>query len=348
MSAEYVDAAAILSGNFHPPKPTRGGKRSDGLHLLYPGSVNGLVGDPETGKTLIATACAADELYQGGSVLWLDLDHNGPSATLTRFRRYGIPAEWLCDPARFRLAIPEDAAGLLSIIADAPAWRPTVSVLDSVGEMLPMFGASSNSADEYTAVNQQTLVKLARGGSAVLGLDHMAKGTDSRAFGAGGTVAKKRAIDGAYLRVSTESGFSRGSGGRADLSIIKDRHGALREASESGKEPRVAVFEMSEWEGATNWTFSVPAAVVRAPKISDAERLRDLDPAPQSVRDVAERMAWGTHRASAALRDFRAIPSVAGVTATLLGTGGNGVAPLLPPLGGATSNNPGIVAQAVA
>lgn len=288
MSAEYIDAAAVLAGDFHAPIPTRGGKRSDGLRLLYPASVNGLVGDPETGKTLIASACAADELYQGGSVLWLDLDHNGPSATLTRFRRYGIPVDVLTDPARFRLAIPEDAPALLAIIADAATWRPTVSVLDSVGEMLPMFGASSNSADEYTAVNQQTLVKLARIGSAVLGLDHLAKGTDSRAYGAGGTVAKKRAIDGAYLRVTTEGGFSKGIGGRADLSIIKDRHGALREASGPGREPRLAVFTLEDREGAQHWTFDIPAMQMDAADDFDAllERVLAMEPRPTGYRAI--------------------------------------------------------------
>lgn len=288
MSAEYIDAAAILAGDFNPPVPTRGGKREDGLHLLYPASVNGLVGDPETGKTLIATACAADELYQGGSVLWLDLDHNGPSATLTRFRRYGIPEDVLVDSTRFRLAIPEDAPALLAIVADAANWRPTVAVLDSVGEMLPMFGASSNSADEYTSVNQQTLVKLARYGAAVLGLDHMAKGTDSRAYGAGGTVAKKRAIDGAYLRVTTEGGFSKGVGGRADLSIIKDRHGALREASGPGREPRLAVFTLEDRQGAQHWTFNIPAAQAAVADDFDTllAQVLAMNPPPSGYRAI--------------------------------------------------------------
>lgn len=328
MTAEYIDAAGILTGDYRPPAPTRGGRRDDGLHLLYPAAVNGLVGDPETGKTLIAAACAADELFQGGSVLWIDLDHNGPSATLLRLRAYGIDADTLCDSQRFRLAIPEDSAGLLAVIADASAWRPSVAILDSVGEMLPMFGASSNSADEYTAVNQQTLVRLARTGSAVLGLDHMAKGVDSRSYGAGGTVAKKRAIDGAYLRVTTEAGFSKGSGGRAELSIIKDRHGALRQSAVPGREPRVATFSLEDRAGAMHWTFATPEAAT--PATSDLDTLLALAPAPASVRDVMERLKWGRTRAMEAMRLFRSVPSVPG---TFLATPGNSVPPFPSPIG---------------
>ncbi|WP_309104960.1 hypothetical protein [Microbacterium sp.] len=303
MTAKYVDAAAILTAGHNPPMPARGGQRSDGLRLLYPGAVNGLVGDPESGKTLIASANAADELFGGGSVLWLDIDHNGPVATLTRLRRYGVSVDVLSDSARFRLAIPEDGPSLLAVIEDARTWRPTVAVLDSVGELLPMFGASSNSADEYTAINQKTLARLASFGIAVLGIDHMAKGQGSREYGAGGTVAKKRAIDGAYMRVTTAGGFSKGNGGSAQLSILKDRHGALRQASTSGREPYLTVFTLHESNGVTNWRFDLPAQV--PPTKSDVAALIELAPQPKSVRDVMTRLGWGNTRAMNALRDFR-------------------------------------------
>lgn len=75
----YVDAALVLRAGYERPSPSRGAERADGLRLLYAAAVNGLVGDPETGKTLIATAMAAEGLARGESVLWIDVDHNNYS-----------------------------------------------------------------------------------------------------------------------------------------------------------------------------------------------------------------------------------------------------------------------------
>ena len=67
-----------------------------------------------------------------------------------------------------------------------------------------------------------------RTGAGVLVIDHMAKGTESRKFRAGGTIAKKRADDGVVYHVENVVPFAPGSGGKTSLSIVKDRHGDIR------------------------------------------------------------------------------------------------------------------------
>lgn len=299
------------------------------MALLYAGAVNVLVGAPEAGKTLCAGGMAADELFSGGRVLWIDLDHNGARALLARLLAFGVDRAVLADRSRFRLCLPEDAESVAAIVDDAASWGPSLAVVDSVGELLPMFGANSNDADDYTRVNRAVMASLARYGVGVLAIDHEAKSLESRAYGATGSAAKKRAVDGALLRVTNVRPFAPGEGGTADLSVIKDRHGSLR-ALGSGREPTVAVFSMWPTVGGSGYRFEAPEPFVKPP--SDVEQLAALVPAPSSQRDVQRRMGWGGTRANNALRLLR----------ERSGSGGGASAPLLPsPIGGAGERRPG-------
>lgn len=304
MTPEYVDIAAVLAGNDTGPKTSAGGRRSDGVPLLYSTAVNVLLGAPEAGKTLVAGGMAADELYTGGNVLWMDLDHNGARALIARLRQFGVSPEVLTDPTRFRLAIPDDADAVTAIVTDVTGqtWTPSLVVVDSIGELLPMFGANSNDADDYTRVHRAVLTRMSTAGAAVLGIDHEAKGNDSRSYGATGSAAKKRAVDGALIRVTNITPFAPGLGGEAQLSIVKDRHGALRALS-NGREPVIATFNIRAIPGGMAYRFTVPATSSATP--DDIEILDTLTPPPKSVTDVKARLSWGSTRATDALREWR-------------------------------------------
>lgn len=334
-AAEYVDVASVLSGDFEPPQTTVGGARSDGIRLLYAQAVNVLLGAPEAGKTLVAGAMAADELFSGGRVLWVDLDHNGAAPLLTRFREFGVSADVLCDPSRFRLAIPEDADALMAVVNDSRG--ATLAVVDSVGELLPMFGANSNDADQYTAVHRRVLTTMAGTGAGVLAIDHEAKGNESASYGATGTMAKKRAVDGALLRVTNVRPFRPGYGGEARLSIVKDRHGYLRALAEHDREPVICGFTLTPKGDALLAQFPMPAA--KPTPADDVELLRALIPAPESVRDVKERMKWGSTRATNAFRAFKSVPGTPG---NVPGTSQGLRVPVFPPpIGGNEERAPG-------
>ncbi|GAA1959918.1 AAA family ATPase [Microbacterium aquimaris] len=330
MTAQYIDVAAILDGNITAPQTAVGGRRSDGVPLCYASAVNVLLGAPEAGKTLVAGAMAADEMFSSGRVLWIDLDHNGPAAIVTRFREFGVSRDMLIDNSSFRLAVPEDPQEVMQLVADTINWRPSLVIVDSIGELLPMFGANSNDADDYTRVNRQVLTALASTGAGVLAIDHEAKSQSSSNYGATGTAAKKRAIDGALLRVTNTRPFRPGHGGEAVLSIVKDRHGALRQLVDPDREPAVTVFSIETRDGASLARFGMPA--VKAPSVSDVEMLQKLTPPPTSVRDVKDRMTWGSTRASKAFRDFQHVPGTPG---NVPGTSGDVRVPVFPtPKGG--------------
>jgi len=324
----YADVAGMLDGTLPSPPEPDVLRRSDGVSLFYAGQVNLVFGDPESGKTWLCLAAVAETLTRGRSALVLDLDHNGAAATVSRLIDLGAPESALRDPQRFRYAEPEDGAEVLAIVADAGTWHPYVIVLDSVGEVVPLFGGSSNSPDDFTRVHAAVMKPLAMGGAAVLCVDHLAKNSESRAMGSTGTAAKKRAVGGVSLRVTIADQFAPGHGGSAHVTIAKDRHGGLRQhCGNADREPLAGTFVMRVDDTGPSWHIAAPADGQRnpaeAPEQADLDALAALDPAPASVRDVADRLHWKWKRAGDSLRAFRALPAVLPVAHTGVGQHGN-------------------------
>lgn len=308
----YCDIAALLDGGLPDPPAPDVLARSDGICLFYSGQVNLLFGDPESGKTFIALAAIAQSLTAGCAALVVDLDHNGPVATVARLLMLGASVAALRDQARFRYVEPEDRHHLAAIVQDATTWHPAVVVIDSISELLPLFAASSNSPDDFTRVHTRVMKPLAMTGACVICIDHLAKNTDSRAHGATGTAAKRRAIGGTSLRVRVADTFTPGQGGAAHLLIHKDRHGGLRQHSPTGDhEPLAGTFTLTADgdTGATSWKITAPTTgdhnPAKVPAAADIEAITALDPPPTSVADVAERLRWRKQRAADALREWR-------------------------------------------
>jgi hypothetical protein len=154
------------------------------------------------------------------------------------------------------------------------------------------------------------LKPLARVGACVIGIDHLAKGNDSRAAGPTGTAAKGRAVGGVSLRVVLKDPFTPGRGGSAALTIRKDRHGGLRQncPTPQGGEAYAGTFTIRTIGDVTTWWIAAPQPGDRAPDQTndlDLATLSRLKPPPESVRDVKERLKWGTDRATKALADWR-------------------------------------------
>jgi len=309
----YVDVAALLAGGLPDPPSPQLLRRLDGYALFYAEKVNVVFGDPECGKTMIALAACVEALKDGHRVTILDVDHNGAREIVSRLVTLGAKADHLRDPERFRLHEPEDADELHAVIASMRRWRPAVAVVDSLGEVIPMLGMSSNSPDDYSAAHRSVLSAMADSGAAVIAIDHLPKSDGARAHGQTGTVAKRRAINGVSLRVTLAEPFIPGRGGAARLTIHKDRPGGLRANSPAGgKYQPAGLFVMTtRADGTTTWHVTAPdgadepATHDTAPAY-DVSALNTLDPEPTSIRDVKTRLRWGTTRASAASAAWQA------------------------------------------
>lgn len=312
---DYADVAALIEKGVERRVPDAGGLRADGVRLAYSAAVNGLVGPPESGKTLVAIASASDTLKAGGSVLHIDSDHNGAEATISHYLAAdGVEPDVLADRERFRYVDVRSADHLRRVVAEAAGWHPTLAVVDSVGEIVPLMGGESNSNDDYRRIHREILSPLADAGAAVLVLDHVTKeeGRGGYAIGAG---AKKAAIDGSYLSVANVEPFVPGVGGAAALSILKDRHGGLRAASPTGKNPTAAVFRLDSRAGVSTWEFHPGRSSEErddAQAEADVEFVLTLDPFPSSRQKLqaairsSQGKGWSNDRAHAALTEARA------------------------------------------
>lgn len=295
--ALFFDVAAMLKGGA-PARPcTRWVHRTDGMALFYSGQVNLVFGDPEGGKSWLVLGGVAEALADGGKAVVVDLDHNGPEATVQRLLDLRVDPDVLSDPDRFRYVEPDDAAHLLEIVRACVAWRPDFAMVDSIGELLPIFGYSSNSPDDFTAAHARVLKPLARAGACVVAVDHLAKNAASREQGPTGTAAKARAVGGSSIRVEVTEAFTPGRGGKARLSLRKDRHGSLRAACPSERgEPYVGLFRLEALDnGQLRWYVyapdDAPEAAARPSTgptsrgaMTVAEALDKLDELPESER----------------------------------------------------------------
>jgi hypothetical protein len=342
----YVDVTALLAGGLPEPPAPRLLRRTDGHALFYAEKVNVLFGDPECGKTMIAIAACVEALNQGRRATILDVDHNGAHEIIGRLVLLGANPAHLADPERFRLHEPDDADELRAVVASMQQWRPAVAVVDSLGEVIPMLGLSSNSPDDYSTAHRAVLTALANAGAAVIGIDHMPKSEDARTHGQTGTVAKRRAVNGASLRVTLTDTFVPGRGGAASLLIHKDRPGGLRAHSPVvGKYQPAGRFVMTAHDdGTTSWHITAPDAAAdvatsgSAP-IDDIAELDSLDPEPASVRDVKARLGWGGTRATKALAAWKE-HQAARPPQKARNPGQLGAFPVPPPTSGGTGNTP--------
>lgn len=308
----YANVAELLDqGIPEAPQPDYLTRR-DGVALFYAGKVNTLFGDPECGKTWIALGAITAVLYGGGKAAFIDLDHNGRNEIVTRLLMLGTPKEALRDPECFRYCEPEDAEELVWYAADIASWAPNLAVVDSLGELMPMLGLSSNSPDDYSIGNRKVLTRIANSGAGVIAIDHLPKDDDAREKGQIGTIGKKRAANGVTLRVTVKDQFTPGVGGSANLTIHKDRPGGLRKHSPQGKNAPAGRFVMSEGMDGVDWYVTKPDAACsddpqRSAKRNDADiaELDGLAPPPRSQRDVKERMGWSSDRAMKALKTWR-------------------------------------------
>ncbi len=223
----FLNVETLLDGGIHQPMPTVLTRR-DGKCLFYKGKGNVIYGDPETAKTWIALAAGAEVLCGGGRFVFLDLDHNGAADVVSRLRMMGVPVAVLRDPARFLYLEPLDAENIKAAVAELVKVKPDMVVIDSMGELLPMFGANSNDNDEFTNVNREVMAPLAHAGAAVVVIDHLAKNAESRRLGAVGAFAKMRVVNGTMVRVFSMTPFTPGHGGTSSLWIHKDRPGNVR------------------------------------------------------------------------------------------------------------------------
>lgn len=206
--------------------------RDDGRALLYPGKINGLIGESESGKSWLALHAAHQHAAGGGHVLILDFEDT-PATTRRRLVALGCTPEALSriDYANPDQALDALAAGDLTDSLDGP----TLILLDGVNAAMTLLGLDLNSNTDATLFHTRLLKPLTARGAGVLTVDHVPKNAEQRGKGGIGAQAKRAMMSGCAIRVEVSEPFGKGKDGKVKLYVDKDRPGHVRGISSNGK-----------------------------------------------------------------------------------------------------------------
>jgi hypothetical protein len=220
-----VHLGSYLDGTHEATLPTLL-RRTDGPHLLYPGRVHWLSGEPEALKSWLALLACVQVLDRGGRVMFVDFE-DGPAGIVGRLLALGVNPEVIV--ARFDYRSPEGAlrhAERDALASDVAATE--LLVIDACTEALAAQGLSSKDDTDvasWLALLPRWAAKL---GPAVLVLDHVVKDSENRGRWATGSQHKLAGLDGVALTLESVQPGGVGMVGRSRLYVSKDRHGQVR------------------------------------------------------------------------------------------------------------------------
>lgn len=238
--------------------------------VLYEGGFTLLMGEPESGKSVLAYGWAVDVIRTGRRVLLLD-EEAGPLDALGKMRALGATDAEL-------------AAGLVylpplgrNLVEQVTAWaalvratEPGLVIVDSFAATLANSRKDENAnADVTQFVNAVLLPVTQQVGAAVVVIDHKTKAAAPDSRWSRGASAKLGLVDLA-LNVRATQPFSKARSGTVEVKVTKDRWGDF------GRD--------------TEWSVTVGTGdghiVLSFLRLSDAER---ADRAAEALSQVADR-----------------------------------------------------------
>jgi len=202
-------------------------RREDGNHILYPGKINAIFGESESGKTWVALEAVRQELARGNKVFYIDFEDSA-RGIMNRLKTLKTPPEAL---SRFLYANPDtpySPAISEALLATLAEFEPTLVVVDGVNAAMNLMGLDLEKNKDATEFSQRILRPLRTFNSGILTIDHVTKSKDTRGNYAIGAQAKRADIDGVAISVSVEQPFGRGTDGALALTVTKDRPGFVR------------------------------------------------------------------------------------------------------------------------
>ena len=202
-------------------------KREDGNFILYPGKINAIFGESESGKTWVALEAVRQELSAGHTVFYIDFEDSA-RGILNRLKTLKTPTE------RFKAFLyanpdsPHTPAISEALMASLAEFKPSLVVVDGVNAAMNLMGLDLEKNKDATAFSQTILRPLRAFGAGILTIDHVTKSKDTRGNYAIGAQAKRADIDGVAVSVAVEQPFGRGIDGALSLTVTKDRPGFVR------------------------------------------------------------------------------------------------------------------------
>lgn len=237
-----MDLTPLLKGGFPPPERPTVLARTDGNCVFYAKSTNMLLGEPESGKTLLTQAMGARAMVAGRYIRVLDYE-NTRDRWIERYASLGVPVGIVVKFLHYsritvRL-IGKDGnltAGGERLIEQASEYQYDNIVIDSVGGLLTTEGLDSWSDSDIELVQSVLYQPLAdASGGAEVHLDHVVKDKASQGRWATGSQRKIGSLSGAAYRIEMISPWPKPSAavksaveGTAKLKLVYDTPGGVR------------------------------------------------------------------------------------------------------------------------
>jgi hypothetical protein len=263
-------------------------QRDDGQALFYPGHVNGLLGESESGKGWVSLYGAGQALAGGETVLLLDFEDT-PEAIHQRMVQMGYTDEQL---TRFHYAHPDEplTGPAVADFAAIVAHRYGMIIVDGVNAAMTLLGMELNDNTDATRFATLVLRPLAASGACVVTVDHVPKNLEARGKGGIGAQAKRAMLDGCALTVTVAEPFGVGQSGTLHLTVDKDRHGHIRGIA--GQGDRAGTVHIDSVAGTVRIHISGPLTqqeITWQPTVKMAEISKALqDMGPLSFRQLKQ------------------------------------------------------------
>jgi hypothetical protein len=221
------DLTSELAGNHERRLPTML-VRSDGVGLLYPGTINGFHADSGIGKSLVAQVAAREHLDAGGHVWWFDFEDANERLLIERLRLLEVADHTIAE--RVHYLNPDEPASLVHVsrlLGTIAAYPRSLAVIDSVGEALGLQGLDENKDLDVDRWKRLLPHELERAGHTVTVIDHSTKASDNPLYPSG-SKRKRALISGSAWLLESVVPFDRQHPGKLKLVCAKDRHGNYR------------------------------------------------------------------------------------------------------------------------
>lgn len=224
------DLAALWDASQELPMPSLG-LRADGRALLYAGKIHWVSGEPGAGKTWLALFWTLEQVREGRSVVYIDMESD-PVTITARLRALGVKLEELPRVRYLRVRwepvhLPDAVEALTDRVRE---HNPSLVVLDGMASTLAQLGMDENSNSDVSAFTSAVLRPIADAGPAVVVVDHLAKPSGDNKSAtryARGAGAKLADASGVAFLLTVAVAFSKKKQGLAKLVVGKDRNGAV-------------------------------------------------------------------------------------------------------------------------
>jgi energy-coupling factor transporter ATP-binding protein EcfA2 len=226
--SRWVDMADALHGRVPMPEVF---SRSDGRFTFYRGQVNAVIGESESGKSLLVQAACMQVLEAGGHVVYFDHESDAVSVS-ARMVALGATTDAL--EGRFHYMNPEGrlTPAEWEVLGEALATiGPDLIAVDGLTAAMEAQGLEVNSNRDAATIFRTYLNPLTECDAAVATVHHVTKGgvrgQNTHGLGAG---TLKNLLGGAMYEVDTEEKNRHAPGrfGSSRVTIQKDRAGGVR------------------------------------------------------------------------------------------------------------------------